>query len=357
MIKQLSLIVGIIILVPAVSLADTSEGCTTSKCHTGILSGSFKHPALDSMGCKDCHVPAKGNHKFTLSARVPALCYTCHDKKNTKKDVHPPVAQGRCVMCHNPHSENNNYLLRTKGMIMGPVFIQRQDNRDIYLVQPINNMAGLCLSCHKDMIKKTYVHAAVKLGKCLTCHHAHESEHDHLLRKPSPVSNTCFICHADDLTGRRVIHPAVAGGECTNCHSPHASDNPYMLAARGKELCYMCHEPKDKDKVVHPAIEKYGCTACHDPHGTNNDFMLKKPVNELCATCHKKQADGYHVFTTPQNKPHPVSGVYDMKELKGKPLTCISCHNPHSSNHPYMWYAGETKLDMCKRCHGKESNW
>jgi len=341
--------------IPVLSFADTAPNCT--KCHKDILSGSFEHPAVEAMGCAGCHVKAKGNHKFTLSAPVPELCYGCHEKKNTKKNVHPPVAAGECTYCHNPHSANNKFLLKTRKGIQGPVFIKRTKKSHIYVVKSINYKTAICFSCHADLIKKAHIHSAVKLGKCLTCHHAHESNYDYLLRKPPPVSNTCFTCHSNDLTGRKVIHPAVASGECTNCHNPHSSANKYMLAAKGNQLCYMCHESKEKGKVVHPAIEKYGCIACHDPHATNNNFMLKKPINKLCGTCHPKQKSGYHIFTTPLNKPHPIAGNYTMKSLKGKPLTCVSCHNPHSSNYPDMWYSGNKKLEMCKRCHGPSSKW
>jgi predicted CXXCH cytochrome family protein len=227
---------------PAQKAADVKVNCIT--CHKQLTKGKSVHQAL-AMGCPTCHVGIIGTtfpHKKTnalargLSSEQPDLCYGCHDKAMfSKKTVHPAIDMG-CTGCHNPHSSQNEKLLKS-------------------------TPPSLCFTCHDqaDFSKKT-VHPPVAGGECLTCHYPHASEEMALLRdKPVEV---CLMCHSDidhwphypnfstqtgPKSGRQ--DPLRAGKPfyCGSCHNPHSTDGPRLLKFKNrssKEFCINCHKSK-----------------------------------------------------------------------------------------------------------------
>jgi predicted CXXCH cytochrome family protein len=110
----------------------------------------------------------------------------------------------------------------------------------------------------------------------------------------------------------------------------------------------------DAGKVKHAALERYGCTGCHDPHGTANRYLLAKPVNDLCTSCHPAQNDGLHVTKMAGAKGHVISGLLDPRR-PDRQLSCASCHNPHGSDNPKLFYLGATPMEACDGCHGNKS--
>ena len=195
------------------------------------------HPAIE-MGCGSCHT---GNHAGEkpapkLTASVPDLCYTCHDKTAfDKKTLHTPVAGGMCVSCHNPHSSGNPKML-------------------------IAAVPDLCFSCHdKKTMAKTTAHVSAAGGQCLICHDAHGSDTDFVLTQL--VEGHCEACH-DDITARHVMvrvspndsHPLKGKPDplrkgrdlaCPSCHNPHATEQQ-RISTKGRKgpeyLCLRCHK-------------------------------------------------------------------------------------------------------------------
>jgi predicted CXXCH cytochrome family protein len=194
----------------------------------------------------------------------------------------------------------------------------------------------------------------VLVGDCAVCHDPHASDNAKLVRKPT-IQETCFLCHQDDLSARRVIHAPVTKG-CDQCHDPHGAQHRFALkGGDGKAACYKCHKPIDTGKNKHAALERYGCTGCHDPHGTANASMLGKKVNALCTSCHPGQEDGRHVTALLAGKGHVVGGDLNDPRRQGRDFTCASCHNPHGSDSPKLFYYGENAMDACAWCHGDKS--
>ena len=55
---------------------------------------------------------ASKNEKLLMSDEI---CFMCHDQAAfSKKTVHPPVAAMMCTSCHNPHSSNQQRMLRNR---------------------------------------------------------------------------------------------------------------------------------------------------------------------------------------------------------------------------------------------------
>lgn len=307
------------------------ESCVSDKCHATLLKGKTVHPIAET--CESCHEsvatphPQKGTKTFKLTQEPPDLCYTCHEKFGTKSEVHPPVQQGVCTMCHNPHSSNEPKLL----------------------AQPLKDLCG---TCHADHVDFKVVHGPVSAGDCTACHTPHESDTKKLLLKEGEA--LCVGCHLDmpEVLKKKHVHPALAGG-CTSCHNPHGSDHPKMLAQEGQDLCFLCH-PQIADKVNdspvgHPALlmEKR-CATCHSPHASDNEKMLLNSVKDTCITCHDS--------IIPKN-----ATVLHGPNNDGK---CTRCHDPHGSQNEKLLVAKfptevyvpytDTEFALCFSCHKRD---
>jgi predicted CXXCH cytochrome family protein len=78
-------------------------------------------------------------------------------------------------------------------------------------------------------------------------------------------------------------------------------------------------------------------------------------VNALCASCHPAQEDGRHVTSLLAGKGHVVGGDLNDPQRQGRDFSCASCHNPHGSDNPKLFYYGENSMEACAWCHGDKS--
>jgi predicted CXXCH cytochrome family protein len=246
MLKTVFVFVFILVLAPPTLNAATPRNAakqqtaaepTCIDCHPDKREGTVVHPALD-MGCDACHVGKHAGEKPApkLTAPVPDLCYTCHDKTAfDKKTLHAPVASGMCGSCHNPHSSGNPKLLMTA-------------------------VPDLCLSCHeRNALAKKQAHVKAAGGQCLTCHDPHGSDAIFVLTRL--VEDHCESCH-DGITARHVmarispndLHPLKGRPDplrkgrdlaCPSCHNPHAAEQQ-RISTKGRKgpehLCLRCHK-------------------------------------------------------------------------------------------------------------------
>ena len=170
------------------------------KCHAALADKKVVHAAVH-MGCTTCHAEldasstphkAKGKAPKGLSVEGPALCAKCHDDKLFEgKLVHGPVAAGMCMGCHNPHSSDNQGLLKKKP-------------------------AALCLDCHPDIAKGPHVIAGFS-------------------RSGHPLGNDKKEA-ADPLRPGKTFY-------CASCHEPHRSELPKLNRfANGMVSCQKCHK-------------------------------------------------------------------------------------------------------------------
>lgn len=359
-------------------------------CHARKDQSKAVHTAVRQGSCLSCHEAHASNYAGLVNDSREKLCFACHEAEPATKAVrHAPAAEGRCLDCHDPHGGNLPNAIKAES---GIAFCQRCHDAKaptgkgtpgpayrIDLSKPVVHAAlkrtdclgchegghagenlkllkksaiELCYGCHERKDRSRYPHGAVLVGDCVVCHDPHSSTAPKLLRKAT-AQETCFLCHQDDLTGRKVVHAPVKKG-CDQCHDPHGGPNRFGLKAQGKEACYKCHKPVDAGKVKHAALERYGCTGCHDPHGTANGALLPKRVNDLCATCHERERDGRHV-TAIVASGHPVGGNLKDPRRPGHELSCASCHDPHGSDNPVLFYFGASSMEMCDGCHGDKS--
>ena len=311
-----------------------------------------RHPALD-LGCETCHIThktgeaGKAEFDFHLTKASPALCIDCHDPRDASlQKVHEdqPFGTADCLQCHDPHQSNAPKLM---AKFLHPPFADKQ-----------------CEVCH----------APAKGGKVV-------------LTQPDAKS-LCVTCHeekAKHIETAKVQHPGAAG-DCTDCHNPHASQQPGLPRTNGVNICLSCHfEQAEQGKKSHRHEPAYfeGCGTCHNPHGNDNPKLLRAATsNALCLECHgpdrnprKLEAqnllaifDGKvrlpedyfgNVFVLPleygvghPTSRHPVADAVNIKTKKVTQLTCLSCHQPHSSSaNALLVKDQEPNMSFCKGCH------
>jgi predicted CXXCH cytochrome family protein len=360
-------------------------------CHARKDQSKNVHTAVRQGSCLSCHSPHSSNFKGLLNEPPQTVCMTCHEVEPliTKAVRHAPVAEGRCLDCHNPHGSDAPFAIRTSGNAFclkchdskaptdhgSPGAAFRLDMSKPVVHAALNRgdcgqchetghsgdnlkllkkaVVDTCYGCHPRKDKDKFPHSAVVVGDCAVCHAPHTSDQPKLLAKPT-MNETCFQCHQDDVTMRKVIHPPLKKS-CTECHGAHGAPNRNVLkAGEGKKQCYACHQPVDKGKNKHAALERYGCVGCHDPHGTAYGRLVPKKVNALCIGCHEHQKDGRHV-TPLVAAGHVVGGDLLDPRRPNRDFTCASCHNPHGSDSPKLFYVGDSAMEMCSACHGDKS--
>jgi len=317
---------------------------------------SSRHAALD-MGCDTCHVThktgARGKREFDyhLTKDAPALCTDCHDAKDAnlaKAHANQPFEKADCLSCHDPHQSRSPKLMQA------------------FVHAPLEGGKASCESCHQ----------APKDGK--------------VVLTTASSKELCLTCHSDkaeQIAKAMVQHPGAAG-DCTDCHSPHAGRSPGFPKPNAVAVCLGCHaDQAEQAKKVHahqPAFEQ-GCAVCHEPHGGNNVHLLRaKTPNALCLECHSKNStpaklESEHLVTIFDGKVklpedyfarvpvlplkygaghpvtnHPVSDVVDpMDRTKVlKPMSCLTCHQPHASAQPGLLVKDQLDdQEFCRTCH------
>jgi len=228
-------------------------------CHTEVeeeYNLKYVHKPVKNGECNECHEVHSSNDPKLIFAQSPDLCFFCHgdyeDKASSSKTVHKASFEGEaCVMCHTPHASTQKRLL-------------------------VDKSKQLCLNCHNKIIEKedgtmlsniekhldesTHLHKALK-KRCTSCHNAHFSERDLLLKEEFTVGSyvngieesftLCFDCHDVDLLnleitdsytefreGDRNLHfvhiNKKKGRNCTTCHDIHAANNTQLIATTVK---------------------------------------------------------------------------------------------------------------------------
>jgi predicted CXXCH cytochrome family protein len=239
--------------------------------------------------------------------------------------MHPPVEDGECTACHNPHGSDHETML-------------------------VASSEKLCFECHDEFPAVTATHSPVEDGDCTACHNPHSSDHGAMLVASS--EKLCFECH-DEFPAETSMHSPVEDGDCTACHNPHGSDHETILTVSPEELCFECHEDGMNDPVAHAALDD-GCGECHRPHTSPYPRLFTANLTldrltrfaeeqaELCFNCHEVD-----VLTAPRSDEtefrHGQENLHALHLTGGaKPnkygftrakdgQTCVACHLPHTS--------------------------
>lgn len=270
----------------------TAEAADTENCgcHTHQAEKKFVHFPVKNGECQSCHIPSGQKHPkfkkeaFLLTDKGKAgLCAECHERKDTKKYVHPPVAAGDCLDCHDPHQSDNKFQLKEAG-------------------------AALCYICHeKNRFDRSFPHKPIAEGKCLSCHDPHQSDQKYMLKAGG--ADLCMTCHNNSLFTGMSVHAPVAAGDCTECHAPHGTQLHHLLKRTvpekmyqsfdksNFELCFGCHSNSMADSQltdsetnfrngmtnlhylhVNKADKGRSCKVCHDPHAASQPHLISNRI-------------------------------------------------------------------------------
>ena len=199
-------------------------------------------------------------------------------------------------------------------------------------------------SCHAVYGKARFVHGPVGAQVCTPCHRPHK---DYSAEKHSAASFTmaakgkelCFICHENlkkKMTGK-FIHGPVAMGDCIACHDPHQSEAKFQMKKPStSSLCFGCHENNKTVKAfLHGPVAAGDCNVCHNPHSSNFKYQLEMTGNDLCFLCHEDRKDEF----TRKSVHQPVSE------------SCNECHDSHNADFKYLLTREQT--EQCLDCHQK----
>lgn len=115
------------------------------------------------------------------------------------------------------------------------------------------------------------VHLPYQEKKCDDCHD--KSKEDGFKR---PLKELCLICHTDFIKGS-FIHGPVAVGDCLFCHLPHNASQPALLKKTNNSTCSACHRENRVASGLHKSVSSHEilCTDCHNPHEGNTPYFLK----------------------------------------------------------------------------------
>jgi predicted CXXCH cytochrome family protein len=145
----------------------------------------------------------------------------------------------------------------------------------------------------------------------------------------------CISCHGD-LIKNTVVHSDLESS-CEICHTstglphPDNSKRGFLLSDKVPVLCFNCHsdfqERMEKLPVVHGALKaEISCINCHNPHSSSNSHLLINGTNDLCLDCHDKTIRNDTInITNIKQELARAKTLHPPLESDG----CIVCHNPH----------------------------
>jgi predicted CXXCH cytochrome family protein len=315
------------------------------------LMREFSHGPFKARLCSACH-PKPVDGKVQLAAAdMDQLCSDCHtdfkEELEGTKSRHKLLSQSNksCMECHDPHAANQEYVLK----------------------RPVQD---LCLSCHVENPDKT-------IPKSLPSQQTVNA----------PTGSDDKSSQYLKLSSKHVHEPVRKS--CLLCHDAHGSDFPKELRAPVRDLCMNCHgtnsekivqssqafplfnglvslPPKTFEKLTHLDLSnKYvhepanvSCIFCHDAHASDYPAELYASVQDVCLACHGSNAElivrserpfqllGGRVTLPPKTfqaltmlrlvngqSGHPVSNhpVSAPATADRPELSCITCHNSHST--------------------------
>lgn len=198
------------------------------------------------------------------------------------------------------------------------------------------------------------MHTAEKEALCAPCHNMQPTAAQ--LKSTSSEQNPCGSCH-QRMFEQKFVHGPEGVFQCVDCHDSKGTTQRWQVTKPELALCGECHADKISEiknrSFVHGPVAVGNCTICHNPHAGPEPAQLNDQVNLLCKGCHDGVKEGEHVVRGTRKGGHPLSGPKDPSNPEKK-LSCVSCHNPHSSKSEQFFVRDITmRMRLCSECHKK----
>ncbi len=361
-------------------------------CHGEVVerlsTDRFVHGPMHLGDCRLCHAVHASEQPALLVRPATSLCTDCHSdalpKEGTPEDLmpHRMIPEGRCGVCHEPHSSPNPKFLRQPA---ARLCLECHEGKtrsfheakgfSIYVCAKCHDLhrpfrehlltdtsRSLCLQCHDYGGEAAFTHSFVRDGECFRCHAFHEAP------LGRDVALTCLRCHRENPR-----LPEAHGGvpfsrsRCTSCHLPHQSQSDKLLRAvehtpfaereceachtaragllegeTVQPLCVDCHDDKslaalpEPPAAVHPPLRDGDCADCHESHDAESPGLLRRPPVKLCLECDRALRKAFLVTPAAAHPPF----------VEGR---CAACHDPHFSGTANLLRSGPREL--CFGCH------
>ncbi len=165
---------------------------------------------------------------------------------------------------------------------------------------------------------------------------------------------TTSQCH-NNIDQFQYLHRPMKTKKCSVCHETDTSTflkngpkHPKLKPINENEIntiCYMCHKNDLTERFghnhfkLHSAIEQKSCVSCHNPHGSNHPKFLKEnAAPELCFQCHDE-----------------IKKTLNNSTVLHSPTTsedsCLNCHEAHAAFDKNL--LKKPVLELCLDCHNK----
>lgn len=218
-------------------------------CHdqiqTNIKTNKNIHsPLTDKKNCSNCHSPHASDNSKMLVDNERNLCLSCHNKEisisngkisnikeklETNKYIHSVILSENCAVCHNPHTSENQNLLKNKFPA------------DEYVTANADNFA-LCFDCHdSNLLTATKTTDATNFRD--------GNQNLHFLHINGDKGRNCNFCHDSHAgTNKFLIKQKFMFG---NWETPMK----FKITTNGGSCSNGCHFEKNYDRIN--AVFKY----------------------------------------------------------------------------------------------------
>jgi predicted CXXCH cytochrome family protein len=213
-----------------------------------------------------------------------------------------------CTSCHNPH-------------------VQKLDPNNANFLAINNSNSALCLACH------TTIPTASGMG--LT--NVLEANHGMMRAFGAPLTANASTIKSNPLAGWKTSSHATATNKV-------ASQVTLENTAAGSKQASTTARPVSLGH--YGSVARNGCTSCHTPHNAQAaNSLLQASDDQTCLACHNGSsnvsppvanvlaemvAPKYGHSVSSGNTPHRANeNVLLNQDIH---VTCVDCHNPHSSN-------------------------
>ncbi len=162
------------------------------ECHSDLFDKKWVHEVA-SEGCDFCHIANGLEHPgdepaFSFESSIAEMCYMCHEAQNSMSNVHYPVSEGECTLCHSPHAGD----YRGQLIAAYPAQLYTQASIDSF---------DLCFQCHDSELMTSestdyatnfrngtnnlhFVHLnGNRARSCSMCHGLHSASKEHMLNE------------------------------------------------------------------------------------------------------------------------------------------------------------------------------
>ncbi|MBI5509048.1 MAG: cytochrome c3 family protein [Deltaproteobacteria bacterium] len=158
-------------------------------CHADLIGkmlakNRLHRPVANATACLNCHAAHASSRKPLLQGELKSVCGECHRDTLARQAAsvtkHPPIRDGECVKCHDPHTGDE------------PLLFKRATDIEV------------CGVCHSWKEHQSHPIGGSRRDprnpnltlNCLSCHRAHGTEYKNMF--PYPTTTTlCTQCHVE----------------------------------------------------------------------------------------------------------------------------------------------------------------